>query len=538
MLAAVAPAGAGYVTNNLAVYYDARNTTINGIGRGSGLTFNDRSGRANTATLVAGSTFTNEMGSDVLLLDDALIANFGSFMTGSQGVNGDQGSLTSGLAAVTAEALIRFRRTTANKLVGIVGATGSKSGATQYRFLSLEARGTPEQNKLRFNLRLGTPVSDAWVSVDSNQAHPDDIWMHVVGVFNASDEANVLKLYLNGVQQSHEVTDTRALNPHAAGIPTAASGSDISGGSSEELQGAFAFVRIYDRGLTAVEVASNYADAVAYFPPAPELLVTNGLVLHLDASDPLNKGGRGPVWPADGSSPTTWYDTSGAGNDAAFKTSDPNWIADGGAAWNHRPVFRFDGDDAYLVGPNSSVDPLGVHGATAATIITVINPQGNTLNATTRWFGNTGATTDFFGYTHGGASDSRPSAGVGTSVSTVYAANGPANLSAATETHILASVHSRFLRVVYDNGVAGTSETADWGVATTISTPSQKGVGSFENGGLYYSPYYTGDIGEIIVYNRALTGAELNQVGVFLQNKYGIAGQFAVAPGGTVILIR
>lgn len=125
-------------------------------------------------------------------------------------------------------------------------------------------------------------------------------------------------------------------------------------------------------------------------PPSPTttLPITDGLVLHLDAFDPLKNGGT--ALPTGGSTPAKWRDMSSAGHDATGLVGAPVWIADGGASWNNQPVFRFDGDDAYRIGDDANTDQLGLHGvATEVTIITVINPQGNTIDGNTCWFGHT-----------------------------------------------------------------------------------------------------------------------------------------------------
>ncbi len=254
---------------------------------------------------------------------------------------------------------------------------------------------------------------------------------------------------------------------------------------------------------------------------ASDLPIQTGLRLHLNASDSQNGAANPAMRESAG-----WLDTSGLGNNAVGKVSDPNWIANGGVTFNNLPVFRFDGNDAYRIGPTSNVDPLGVHGATAATIFTVINPQSNALSGSTRWFGNTGASNDYFGHSHGGGpvtnDGTRPLAGTGTSVVTNFTVSGPSNLTGVNNTHILSSVHSRFLRVLNDNGVAGTADTTDWGAATTISANSQKGVGAFENtNSLQF--FYTGDIAEVIVFNRALCSAERTIVDNNLASKYNTA---------------
>ena len=84
---------------------------------------------------------------------------------------------------------------------------------------------------------------------------------------------------------------------------------------------------------------------------AGTLPVTTGLVLHLDASDPLDNAGTS--LPTSGSALSTWHDLAdetgqGGDNDMAGgfgSAGTPLWIEDGGAGVLNKPVVRFDGSD-------------------------------------------------------------------------------------------------------------------------------------------------------------------------------------------------
>ena len=269
---------------------------------------------------------------------------------------------------------------------------------------------------------------------------------------------------------------------------------------------------------------------------ATTLPVTSGFVLHLNASDPLNNGG-GPL-PGNGTSPTNWLDTSAAGNSSNFKNGAPLWIADGGPALNNRPVFRFDGiDDAYrITGGDFNTDPLGLHGvATAATIITVINPKGNNVDGADRWFGHTNGRA--FGHQGGASGEAQGiahnSTNIGESISSTTLVDN------STDTHILVSTHSRLLREIFFDGVLEGTDTTDWGLGATLDTPSPKGIGAYGSSGSgSLSQFYAGDLAEVIVFNRALSFAEINQIGYQLQQKYGVDGAFyAVPEPGTIGLL-
>jgi len=79
----------------------------------------------------------------------------------------------------------------------------------------------------------------------------------------------------------------------------------------------------------------------------------------------------------------------------------------------------------------------------------------------------------------------------------------------------------------YRDGVAGTSNGAANGGSTTniLDTGYVVGRGIHPSSGNPHM-YLTGRIAEILVYDRELTAAELNQVGYALQQKYALAGAY------------
>ena len=245
-----APSDQRYVTDDLAIYYNARDIKINGIGRdGSWL---DRSGNANHATLSGGASFQLEQAAppafggcaqDVLVFDPNTAS-----AVGSKGIATMQG--------FTVEALVRVPH--APGLQGITNAGGSGGPNNNNRKWSLETWSS--NRKARF-LIFGDDL--AWHGINSDLALPDDDWVHIVGVFDANND-NLVKMYVDGVLQGATAGFAGAVNP-AEGIPT-------MGFASEAMGGALGFLRIYTRGLTEGEVLQNYADAQRYFIPEPATL--------------------------------------------------------------------------------------------------------------------------------------------------------------------------------------------------------------------------------------------------------------------------
>jgi len=144
-------------------------------------------------------------------------------------------------------------------------------------------------------------------------------WYHFVHTYDGSTQ----KLYLNGVLMTtgsqsgsiqYDVNNTRVLIG-------ADDNSGYNAGAGAFHSGKISQVRIYNRGLSATEVLRNYnAQRKRYFQE--ENIVTNGLVLHVDASNSNSYPGTG----------TSWYDLSGNQNHARMVTYG-----------NSLPVFQNNG---------------------------------------------------------------------------------------------------------------------------------------------------------------------------------------------------
>ena len=148
-------------------------------------------------------------------------------------------------------------------------------------------------------------------------------WYHFVHTYDGSTQ----KLYLDGVLMTtgsqsgsiqYDVNNTRVLIG-------ADDNSGYNSGASYPHPGKMGQVRIYNRGLSAAEVLKNYnAQRKRYFQE--ENIITNGLVLHVDASNSNSYAGTG----------TSWYDLTGNGNDLRL-TNGPVFTGTNGG------IFTFDG---------------------------------------------------------------------------------------------------------------------------------------------------------------------------------------------------
>jgi hypothetical protein len=144
-------------------------------------------------------------------------------------------------------------------------------------------------------------------------------WVNVVATVTG---AGLLTLYINGAS-NYTVSGYTYGNgtPSRLGI-----GADPS--SAEGFQGSMGQTLIYNRALSAAEVAQNYEAQKSKFA---NTIVQQGLVLNLDAGNPYSYGGAG----------TTWYDVSGNSYNGTL-TNGPTYSSDVGG------TIVFDGVNDYV----------------------------------------------------------------------------------------------------------------------------------------------------------------------------------------------
>jgi hypothetical protein len=221
------------------------------------------------------------------------------------------------------------------------------------------------------------------------------------------------------------------------------------------------------------------------------LPVTNGLVCHLDAGT-LSAG---PV--------NVWPDLSGlTGNDGV--QPDANWqpVCVTSAAFANRQVVRFDGVDDFL---DLNGDMLNVNSFTV-----FIAAQ----------FDRTGKT----GYSYLMAGQTTGDTRLRINWETVRtpapinmragnSANAPSWCATAdTNAHVftMTSQVSGYL----DGTYLGTSANTASGI------PGALNIGCYGGLVLTRKEFFKGDVAEVIFFNRVLTATEMEQVGVYLANKY------------------
>ena len=210
----------------------------------------------------------------------------------------------------------------------------------------------------------------------------------------------------------------------------------------------------------------------------------------------------------------------------ATADSQPAYVASG---VNGRPVLRFDGTNDHLAFTN-----LPVNGLTGITVFVVAANTANQdptthANASAIYWDETASWGTLYVSPYQTKVKYRFGTGQANNLPTYTRTN-----SIGSNFSITAAVHSGTTEALYVNGTQ-----VHTGTGKTSAIANCKDSGFLGRG--YNSTYYTGDIAEIVVYNRALTAQEIQTVQSYLNTKYfqqapAITSQPAsatVAPGGS-----
>jgi hypothetical protein len=233
--------------------------------------------------------------------------------------------------------------------------------------------------------------------------------------------------------------------------------------------------------------------ALSHGPP----IVTNGLVLALDAADRNSYSGSG----------TTWTDLSGRGNTGTLTGAGYN-SANGGS-------LTFDGTDDYvIVSSNVSSIPYGSSARTVS-IWFYTNTTTWVENSNNLFFYGAGNASNAFGIDF----SSYPSMevytwGSGTNdflFSTTYSQVGWKNITV--------TYNGATTILIYENGVFTQTFTLP---SARNTTTSDVYIGAINPSALAGGGYYDGRIATTQIYNRALTAAEVSQNFNALRGRFNI----------------
>jgi hypothetical protein len=294
------------------------------------------------------------------------------------------------------------------------------------------------------------------------------------------------RMYIDGVLNASNTGS--GINPVEANINIANWGR-----GGRHLNGSIAQTLIYDRELTPGEIWKNYVALAPRFGinPIPSI-VTNGLVLNLDAANYQS-------YPRSG---TTWTDLSGQGNNGTLVNGVEYNNSEGGN-------LIFDGVNDYVdCGNTASLSAIG--GTTNITVsgwayYTAYGGGGQPYSVITAkgspwtWLLENPLNTFRFRITAGGAD-------VNVADTSTHLLN--------TWYNVVGTYDGSNMRI-YVNGVLKNTRAQTGTLATNTVTAK---IGTFQ--GTNYN--VTGKISNISVYNRALSDAEITQNFNAFRTRYGV----------------
>ena len=230
----------------------------------------------------------------------------------------------------------------------------------------------------------------------------------------------------------------------------------------------------------------------------------------------------------------SWADSSGNNYDASFSLGAPAYVA---SSLNGQAAVSFDGASQF-----NYAGAIGASGADDWTIFIVMKQTGDgSTNDRTFHFGDQTTLT-------GGASvslDTSQGSGIGPRYNN---GNKIFNEVLGLDTYRIAALQmptgGSYNSVDYwRDGTAGTVK-GNGGANTTNLVDEGYTLGGQNFGGGSLG-YLTGDIAELIMYDRVLTAGELNTVGYYLEDKYALDTAYVPEPTtmallglGSLVLIR
>lgn len=221
--------------NGLVLCLDAGNTKSY---PGSGTTWTDLSGRGNTGTLTNGPTYSSANGGSIVF----------------DGTN-DYVSTNYTQTSVTGYTIdVWFKSTDTGTQNPFVQNRGSGQGKSITMGL-----GPPLSGNGQIFIALDSDL--LIIQIATNNIYNDGNWYHAVGVFNqpsGSVTTSSFSIYVNGVAASTRTTDQQQ---GSFSSPLTGLGGTLIGyhqAWNTYFLGSLASVKIYNRALTAAEVAQNF----------------------------------------------------------------------------------------------------------------------------------------------------------------------------------------------------------------------------------------------------------------------------------------
>ena len=284
-------------SDGLVLYLDAANSASYS---GSGNTWYDLSGNSNKATFVDSPSFQSVPQS---------FFNFDGSNDYMTIVRSSSMSPTSGL---TQEVWFNFS-TIPNAAIFIGLQYGSSSNNTYALWM--------ESSTIYGGVNTSGSFTAVGIGISNISGNK---WHNLIHTYDGSAQ----RLYLDGVLlNSSNITGTIQYDANNTRVLVGAddNGSGYNNGAGYFHSGKINQIKIYNRGLTSDEITRNYnSSKKRYFQE--ENIVTNGLVINVDASNSSSYVGSG----------TSWYDISGNSNHLTLANGPIFTGTNGG-------IFTFDG---------------------------------------------------------------------------------------------------------------------------------------------------------------------------------------------------
>jgi hypothetical protein len=303
----------------------------------------------------------------------------------------------------------------------------------------------------------------------------DEIY-YVVGTYDGTNQ----RIYINGALQASATTVTG--NISYTGLTDGFLLGQVQGFTAGRyLTGYIYYAQVYNRALSAAEISQNYEALKSRFA---NTIVQSGLVLNLDAGNPYSYAGAG----------TTWYDVSGNGYNGIL-TNGPTYSSVNGG------IINLDGVDDYSISTVASIPAS----STVAIWIKSSAYSGNKIPISIDGDSYGSGPNIYF-------SESKINWNTGDG-----AANAFTNSSYPDSNWhyiVVTNDSSTNAKLYIDGTLIGTAS-----YRSTLSTvTSNFWIGKFHAGGYEIAA----SIGQVQLYNRALSAAEILQNYNAMKGRYGL----------------
>ena len=383
-----------------------------------------------------------------------------------------------------------------NDYVLVSSQLGQPTNVSLCSWVKLNAKDTTGAEVMSFTDRLALRMDDTtgptgfyyhgtgWNNTAAGTANniAGTGWRHVC--FTHDDASDSQNLYIDGVlKKSTSYTQSIVWSGSTLNI-----GRHPSSGNFD-FNGSIDEVRIYNRALSAAEVAGLYSTGLAKINTSPRGQLTNGLVGY---------------WTFDG--PDLSFvtnlatDVSGNGNHGRLtnmSTTSAPVIGRLGQA------LDFDGVNDQVVIPDSS--PLDVNTMTLSAWVKPTTPANSNYVMIAKWQ-SVASSKSYFFILHPSTRTVNVSLTTNCSTQTNFTSNSTIPLD--TWTHVAATYDGSQV-VFWVNGVAD-GQTSFSG--TICSAGSHVSIGHNPDSGAGSSQFLNGSIDEVRIYNRALSAAEIKRL--------------------------